>query len=130
MIELFNRSELLLLALLAELDDVDAFPSDGFLLLEGVIFLINLAANLFSFTLVLLALGRVPLVWTGVLYFLSGGAGERLFPFTGVGLASVFLVAQCIGCSVNGASSSGALHQLGCPYSELPLLLDTKQNNP
>ena len=127
-IELLNKSELLLLALLAGLDDVeDLSPLLDAFLLEGVIFLISLEVNLLSFTLLVLSLGAAVVALTEVecLLLESGGAGESLSLLTGVGFASVHFVAKCIGCSVSGASSSGAVHQLGCPYSELPLLLDT-----
>lgn len=125
--ELFTKSELLLLALLAGLDDAeDLFPLAEPFLLEGVIFLISLVANLLSLTLLVFSLGTDP-AFTTVERLLveSGGAGDSLSLLTGVGLASVHFVAECIGCNVNGASSSGGVHQLGCPYNELPLLLDT-----
>ena len=132
-IELFDKSELLLLALLAGLDEdvVNFSPLPDPFLLDGVIFLINLVVSLLSFTVLLLPLGVAEVALTGVecLLLESGGAGDSLSLLTGVGLASVHFVARCIGCSVSGASSSGALHQLGCPYSELPLLLDTITEN-
>ena len=128
-IELFDKSELLLLALLAGLDDdvVTFSPLLDPFLLEGVIFLNSRVVSLLSFTLLLLSRGVATVVLTGVerLFPESGGAGDSLSLLTGVGLASVHFVAKCIGCSVSGASSSGALHQLGCPYNELPLLLET-----
>ena len=95
-IELFSKSELLLLALLAALEDVDLPPLLETFLLEGVNFLINLEVNLLSFTLLVLSLGTAPVVLTGVdcLLVESGGAGESLSLLTGVGLASLHFVAQ------------------------------------
>ena len=85
-IDPFGKSELLLLALLAGLDEAVDTSVDAFLL-NGEIFLINLVVSLLSFMLLVLSLGAAPVFLTGVerLLLESAGAGDSLSLFTGVG---------------------------------------------